>query len=191
MKVIFTQGNPEERYAKTRHNVGFVVADALAQREAVTFTSSTKFSAEIAEYSQNSEKILIVKPTTYYNETGRSFRAILDFYKLAATDVMIIHDELALNFGTLRTRHGGSDAGNNGIKSINTHGGSETIRLRIGIRNSLQGRMGDFDFVLGTFSKDEQTTLHDTIIPKCLEIIDEFVSENYQITSHSLIDTEA
>lgn len=186
MKLIFTQGNPGKEYDGTRHNVGFLIADALATEHSTAFKASTKFFAEIAEYSDSGEKVIIAKPTTFYNETGRSFTAIKQFYKLEETDVLIIHDELALPFGTLRSRAGGADAGNNGIKSVNTHGGTATARLRVGVGNELRGRMGDTDFVLSKFSKDEQATLKNTILPKCLEIVHEFVADNHTVTSHKL-----
>lgn len=188
MKLIFAQGNPGREYDGTRHNVGFLVADILAVRHSTSFKNSTKFFADIAEYSDNGEKVLIAKPSTFYNETGRSFTALKQFYKLDNSDILIVHDELALGFGTLRSRVGGSDAGNNGIKSINTHGGNSTARLRVGIGSELRARMGDTDFVLSRFSQDEQKVLNDTIIPKCLEIIRDFIQDNHTVTSHTLLD---
>ncbi|MEP6710637.1 MAG: aminoacyl-tRNA hydrolase, partial [Candidatus Saccharibacteria bacterium] len=134
MKLIFAQGNPGDQYNTTRHNVGFAILDALAKKFEASFTSKPKFFADIAELNIEGEKILLVKPATFYNETGKSARALVDFYKLApATDVLVVHDDLALPFGTLRTREKGSDAGNNGIKSLNAHLGPDYARLRIGI----------------------------------------------------------
>ncbi len=185
MKLIFTQGNPGQDYAPTRHNVGFMLGDALAEQANTSFKLQAKFFAEIAEYSNEGEKIIIAKPTTFYNETGRSFAAIKQFYKLEESDILIIHDELALPFGTLRSRIGGSDAGNNGIKSINAHGGEKTARLRVGVGNELRARMGDTDFVLGRFSKDERATLVATVIPKSLELIADFTSDNFTHTTHA------
>ncbi len=186
MKIIFAQGNPEARYQTTRHNIGFQVVDTLARDENTSFATKQKFFAEVAEYSVGSDKVLLVKPTTYYNETGRSLRAILDFYKLTPQDVLVVHDELALPFGTLRSRIGGSDAGNNGIKSINANGGTDTARLRIGVGNELRAKMGDVDFVLANFSKAEAATLTATIIPKSLEMIRSFIANDHQITSHTI-----
>lgn len=188
MKLIFTQGNPGQEYATTRHNVGFLVADSLAAKHSTNFLASAKFFAEIAEFSDNGEKVIIAKPTTFYNETGRSFAAIKQFYKIDESDILVIHDELALPFGTLRSRVGGSDAGNNGIKSINAHGGLTTTRLRVGVGNELRARIGDTDFVLSRFSAEEQKTLQDTILPKCLDIIHDFIANNHSITSHKLIN---
>ena len=113
MKVIFAQGNPGRQYAATRHNVGFIILDALA--DGAHFAPKPKFFAEMAETQIAGEKTLLIKPQTFYNETGRSARAILDFYKLDPSDLLVIHDDLALAFGSLRIRDKGSDAGNNGI----------------------------------------------------------------------------
>lgn len=187
MKLVFGQGNPGNEFANTRHNVGFLVLDALADQLDIPFKDTAKFFGQVAEFTKDGEKVILVKPTTFYNETGRSFTAIKQFYKLDNTDILVIHDELALPFGTLRSRIGGTDAGNNGIKSINGGGGDHTKRLRIGVGNELRARMGDTDFVLGRFSQDEQTILKDTILPKALEVIDDFISDNHQVTSHKII----
>lgn len=160
MKVVFAQGNPSTRYATTRHNIGFFMLDMLAEKWGVTFSEKTKFNAFIAEAVQNGEKVLLVKPATFYNETGVAARTLIDFYKLnPATDFLVIHDELALPFGVVRTRLSGSDAGNNGIKSLNAHLGQEYARIRIGIYSSLSSQTDSADFVLGHFTPEEKDTL--------------------------------
>src|SRR6202007_316026 len=116
MKIIFAQGNPGQEYEKTRHNVGFLALDFYADKKTVQFQTKSKFYPDIAELTDGGEKVLLVKPTTFYNETGRAAHALADFYKVDTTDILVIHDELALPFGTLRLREKGSDAGNNGIK---------------------------------------------------------------------------
>jgi len=187
MKLIFAQGNPGDQYAATRHNVGFQVLDDFASKQQASFGPKPKFFADVAEYTNGDEKVLLVKPTTFYNETGRSARALVDFYKLdPATDILVIHDDLALPFGTLRTREKGSDAGNNGIKSLNAHIDHNYARLRIGIYNDLRERMDDADFVLSRFSKEEQETLSSSILPKTSELIVNFLSNSHQNTSHTL-----
>jgi PTH1 family peptidyl-tRNA hydrolase len=172
MKIIFAQGNPEPTYQNTRHNLGFAVLDAFAVKSAVTFTASKKFHADIAELQIPNEKILLVKPTTFYNETGSSARALVDFYKLDTGDLLVLHDELSLPFGTIKTRFDGSDAGNNGIKSLNTHIGPNYARIRLGIYNSLRDQMNDADFVLGKFSKAEREAL-----PRITEQAHAFISD--------------
>jgi PTH1 family peptidyl-tRNA hydrolase len=186
MKLIFAQGNPGPDYATTRHNVGWQVLDALASTQAATFSPKPKFLADIAELSLAGEKILLVKPQTFYNETGRSARALIDFYKIDPIDVLVIHDELALPLGTIRVREQGSDAGNNGIKSLNAHLGSNYSRIRIGIANEQLNRIPAADFVLGRFTADEQGQLTKNIIPKALEMIDQFCHGTLAATSHTL-----
>jgi len=186
MKLIFAQGNPDEQYSATRHNVGFQVLEAFAAKQGTAFKAKPKFLANIAELSKEGEKVLLVKPTTFYNETGQSARTLVDFYKLnPATDVLVIHDDLALPFGTLRTREKGSDAGNNGIKSLNAHIGHEYARLRIGIYNDLRDRMDDADFVLSRFSKEEAEALLLDIFKKTDQIIESFLNGSFKTTTHN------
>lgn len=160
MKIIFAQGNPGTQYARTRHNVGFLLLDVYADQHQATWKLEKKFNAEIATTTIAGEKILFVKPLSFYNETGRVARALVDFNKVTpATDVLVLHDELALPFGEVRIRNKGSDAGNNGIKSLNAHLGQEYTRIRIGIWSELRDRMDDADFVLSAFTGAELTTL--------------------------------
>lgn len=187
MKLIFGLGNPDDRYAGTRHNIGFSVLDAFAASRGVAFAQKDRFRALVAELPGD-EKVVLAKPTTYYNLVGESLRAIMDFYKLAPGDVLVVHDELALPFGTLRTRIGGSDAGNNGIKSVNLHGGSQTVRLRIGVGNEQRALVGDTDFVLGRFSSQESDMLADRLLPKALDVIEDFISQRHEVTTHVLGD---
>lgn len=187
MKFIFAQGNPGLEYAKTRHNVGFMALDVYADKNGAAFKPKSKFIADIAELAIDGEKALLIKPSTFYNETGRCARAILDFYKESPENFLVIHDELALPLGTLRAREKGSDAGNNGIKSLNAHIGESYGRIRVGIANDSLEYAGAHDFVLGTFSQDEAKTLERTILPKITELIDDFVRGTHQVTSHSLL----
>lgn len=184
MKIILAQGNPGPQYSATRHNVGWLVLDALVGE--ASFGPKPKFFANIAELTIAGEKVLLVKPQTFYNETGRSARAILDFYKAAPQDLLVIHDDLALPLGTLRIREKGSDAGNNGIKSLSSHLGPEYMRLRIGVYNELRDRMHDADFVLANFSKDEREALQKNIIPKTHELIESFCKNALEVASYSL-----
>ena len=183
MKLIFAQGNPGTDYTQTRHNVGFSVLDDFAASRAASFQPKDKFKALVAELQINDEKVLLAKPQTFYNETGQSARAIIDFYKLdPAQDVLVIHDELALPFGTIRTRGQGSDAGNNGIKSLNSHIGSQYNRLRIGIANDDLAERDAAEFVLSRFTPTETEQLPD-IITKSLRTINDFLSGNLAHTT--------
>lgn len=187
MKIIFAQGNPGAQYANTRHNVGFLIADTLVAQHKAEFIKKPKFHADIAELQIAGEKVLVVKPATFYNETGQSARKIVDFYKVdTGTDLLAIHDDLALPLGTLRVREKGRDAGNNGIKSLNAHLGSGFTRVRVGIYNDLRDRIHDADFVLSNFTKPEADTLKESITPKVIELIESFCTGNIEATSHKL-----
>jgi PTH1 family peptidyl-tRNA hydrolase len=172
MKIIFAQGNPGNEFTLTRHNVGFNLIDRLARQQGAIFSPKPKFHAEMADATIEGERILLVKPTTYYNETGRAARALVDFYKLDPVhDFLVIHDDLALPFGVIRTRPSGSDAGNNGIKSLNAHLGEQYNRIRVGIYNELRDRIPDADFVLAKFTREEAEQL-----PKLSEHAEQFVT---------------
>ena len=184
MKLLFAQGNPGRQYARTRHNTGFITLDALAEAQGGLWSTQTKFRADIAEITIEGEKLLLVKPLSFYNETGQVARALIDFYKLnPAEDVLVIHDELALPFGTIRVRQKGSDAGNNGIKSLNAHLGQDYARIRIGIWNERRDLMDDADFVLSAFSGEEAKQLNELAISTVKPIIRQFVEGKLETTS--------
>lgn len=182
MKVIFAQGNPGSRYAKTRHNVGWQFLDSYAKSKKLKFAAKPKFMADVAEITTADGKALLVKPMTFYNQTGQSARAIADFYKLEAGDFLIVCDDLALPIGTIRTRIGGSSAGNNGIKSLNAHLGEATARARIGTYNQ-DLPAGALANVLGKFSRKDAAVIKsqtDTVA----DIIDSFIDGNFTTTTH-------
>ena len=186
MKVILALGNPGEKYVHTRHNAGFLVIDQLAAEQGVQFSNKPKFSADIAELNMSGEKILLVKPTTYYNEVGISARAILGFYKLTLNDLLIIHDDTDLDFGKIRVRKGGRDAGSNGLKSLHAHIGADFWHIRIGTDNLLRRQIGDVDFVLSKFNADEQKILRDWTIPEAIKLIVTFLDDTIEPLSVKL-----
>ena len=187
MKVIFAQGNPEPHYEKTRHNTGFMVLNTLVDQLNAKWVTKTKLQAHIAEVSIEGTKTLLVKPTTFYNDSGMSARAVVDFYKLdAKDDLMVLHDDLALPFGTVRVRKKGSDAGNNGIKSLNSHIGPDYTRMRIGIWSEKRDLVDDADFVLSKFTSIESKKMRDDIIPYSIRLIEQFVAGNLTTTSHKI-----
>jgi len=135
------------------------------------------------------EKILLVKPTTFYNNTGLSIKALINFYKLNPDrDLLIVHDDLVLPFGTIRTRQKGSHAGNNGIKSINAQIGINYHRVRIGTRTVNYGSSTDSDFVMTKFNQTEQKMLEKIIIPTVIDILIAFSSDKFNSTSYKLLD---
>lgn len=162
--LIIGLGNPGAEYARTRHNAGFLALDFLAATFAAPeFRVEEKFFALLSSVLVNGKKIMLVKPTTYMNESGQAVRALLDFYKLEPKDIIIIHDDLDIAPGTLRTTESSRAAGNNGVESIIEHLGTQDffrIRLGIGRPVEVQGVcMPAHDYVLGRFSDEESATL--------------------------------
>lgn len=187
MKIIFAQGNPGTKYKGTRHNIGHDYLDTLAQQWGISFVDKPKFQAQIAETTRRGEKVMLVKPTTYYNETGLSARALIDFYKLdPAKDFVVIHDELMLPFGTIRTREKGRDAGNNGIKSLNAHIGTTHNRIRVGVYHETRNQIHDADFVLGKFSAQEQSELP-KVFAAITQFVEQFVNNAFAATKISVL----
>jgi peptidyl-tRNA hydrolase, PTH1 family len=155
MKLIIGLGNIGPHYEGTRHNAGFAALDAFAGQHGFEWVTKDKFKATVAEGVIDGEKVLLAKPTTYYNLAGEAARILKDFYKIENSDILVVHDELDLPYGTVRARSGGSDAGNNGMKSIATHVGTDVARVRIGIANEHLATTDSADFVLSRPSKEE------------------------------------
>ena len=186
MKIIFAQGNPGLKYETTRHNIGALLLGLYAKERQATWKDQAKFQALIAEVPTATEKTLLVFPQTYYNDTGICARRLIDFYKIdPQQDLLVLHDDLALPFGTLRTRAKGSDAGNNGIKSLNSHLGEAYHRLRIGIQTERPAGLRDVDYVLGRFRDEELTTIKKTLAPTVFTIIDDFIAGSMALTSQT------
>lgn len=183
MKLIFALGNPEARYSGTRHNIGFTVADQFVADHDAAWKQATKHKALVASLQIGESKVIVAKPTTYYNLVGESYQALTHYYGIDPTDVLIVHDDLALDYGTIRTRLGGSGGGSKGIRSLNAHGGDATVRLRIGIGNSLLEQVDAADFVLGKFSQTEQQQLP-AVIERSSELIEQFVAGHLELTTH-------
>ncbi|NQY95929.1 MAG: aminoacyl-tRNA hydrolase [Henriciella sp.] len=154
MHIFVGQGNPAPKYLRTRHNLGFMVMDAIASDYGFGPWRS-KFQSQISEGKVGGEKVLLMKPDTYYNETGRAAQAALQFYKLSAADVTVFHDEIDLAPGRTRVKRGGGHSGNNGIRSMIAHVGAEVRRVRMGV-----GHPGDksrvMPYVLSEFAKADE-----------------------------------
>ncbi|MDD6133362.1 MAG: aminoacyl-tRNA hydrolase [Selenomonadaceae bacterium] len=139
MKIVAGLGNPGSEYEKTKHNVGFMFVDALAEKLGVTDWKD-KFDAKIGEARIGAEKVLLVKPQTYMNESGQAIGPLMNFYKLGAEDLIVVHDDMDIPAGTIRIRKKGSAGGHNGIKSVLAHVGDEHFaRVRIGIGRPIPG----------------------------------------------------
>ncbi len=161
MQLWVGLGNPGAQYAMNRHNVGFMAADAIAEVHGFS-PPARKFQGWVQEGRLGSAKILLLKPATFMNESGRSIRAALDFYKLDVDAVTVFHDELDLAPFKVKVKRGGGAAGQNGIRSAIQHVGADFRRVRIGI-----GHPGHKDrvtgYVLGNYAKSEIEPLSDLL----------------------------
>ncbi|HUF00804.1 MAG TPA: aminoacyl-tRNA hydrolase [Gaiellaceae bacterium] len=153
--LIAGLGNPGPRHERDRHNVGWVVVDELARRHGGSFRS--KFSGRLAETRIGDARVALLRPETYMNESGRSISAAARFFKVAAEDVLVVHDDVDLEVGRLQARLGGGLAGHNGLRSIaQALGGADFLRLRIGVGRPERGDRRDIaDYVLAPFEAHE------------------------------------
>jgi PTH1 family peptidyl-tRNA hydrolase len=132
MRLIVGLGNPGTRYIRNRHNIGFVIANAIARRHGFS-AYRDRFKGELAEGTVAGEKRLLLKPQTFMNDSGESVLAAMSFYKIRPEEILVIHDELDLRPGKVRVKRGGGSAGHNGLRSIDALVGPDYWRLRIGI----------------------------------------------------------
>jgi PTH1 family peptidyl-tRNA hydrolase len=157
-KIIVGLGNPEIRYELTKHNVGWLALDSLENEFSLSWRE--KFKGEFADINVNGEKFIILKPKTYMNLSGESVVPAATFYKVSPEDILVIHDELDLPFGTLGLKKGGGLAGHNGLKSIaGLLGSQDFLRLRIGIGRPKNGSVSSW--VLSNFSSEQEPLLGD------------------------------
>ncbi len=175
MTLIVGLGNPDFKYKNNRHNVGFMVIDKLINDHNCTHINKAAFKGELYK----SKNILFLKPYTYMNLSGESVRAVSDYYK--PDQIIVIHDDLDLPFGTLRYKKGGGHGGHNGLRSIDSHIGKEYIRVRIGIGKP-DNKDDVANFVLSDFPKSQKNTLEE-IIDTSLKAIKGLINEELSTIS--------
>lgn len=160
MKVIVGLGNPGKEYETTRHNAGFLFSDFLRTKwEFPEFSEEKKFSSQISGATRSIEKYLLVKPTTFMNRSGDAVSATMSFYKLSPDDLLVIHDDLDIPFGSWKTSKGSGAAGHNGISDIIGKIGTKDFRrIRIGIGRP-EGDRDPADYVLDRFTPEEAARL--------------------------------
>jgi PTH1 family peptidyl-tRNA hydrolase len=159
MRLFVGLGNPGARYARNRHNIGFMAVEAIARAHGAG-PWRRRFQGEVAEAAIGGERVLILKPETYVNESGRAVSEAQRFFKIPLDDVTVFYDELDLPQGKLRVKVGGGNAGHNGLRSITAHSGNDYRRIRLGI-----GHPGHKDLVqghvLGDFAKADAPWVED------------------------------
>ncbi len=161
MQFFVGLGNPGAKYAQNRHNVGFMALDEIASAHGFSDWRA-KFQGQVAEGVLGGEKVVLLKPETFMNNSGQSVGAAIRFFKVPPGDVVVFHDEIDLAPGKIRVKAGGGHAGHNGLRSLHAHIGADYRRVRIGV-----GHPGHKDrvpgYVLSDFSKSDQTWLDDVI----------------------------
>lgn len=154
--LVVGLGNPGPQYAKTRHNLGFMVADLLAARMGGQFKVHKRSGAEIVTGRLGHRPVVLAKPRTYMNESGRQVGPLAKFYSVMPTDLIVIHDELDIDFGRIRLKLGGGEGGHNGLRSVASSLGTKNFqRVRIGVGRP-PGRKDPAAYVLETFSAAER-----------------------------------
>ena len=163
-KLIVGLGNPEPKYDRTRHNIGFEVIDELAKVWGISLSENRRFNALAGEGRSPVGKIYLLKPLTYMNRSGQAIRAAIDWYKLPPESVLTIYDDMDLPLGRLRLRESGSAGGHNGMKSTIAHLGTQNFpRLRLGIGRPRAVSGETVSHVLGKFAPDEAPTVRDLL----------------------------
>lgn len=161
MKLIVGLGNYGAEYAKTRHNIGFMTADRIAEKLAVDFTKE-KFHAMVAETNVNGGKVMLMKPLTYMNKSGLAVAEAANFYKLDLSDILVIYDDMDMTCGQLKIKKKGSGGGHRGIGDIISCLGSDQIsRIKIGIDHPIHGSV--VDFVLKPFTFEEREKIEPSL----------------------------
>ena len=160
--LIVGLGNPGKKYENTRHNFGFMIVRAFAEKRGWTFKKDRDLKGEVTSGSEGDVKIFLLLPTTYMNLSGQAVRKVIDFYKINPANLIVVSDDVALDFASFRFRDKGSAGGHNGLKDIESHlGTQEYQRLRIGIGDREHGLLEDY--VLSAFNAEEQKLLPDVI----------------------------
>ncbi|MFI9778869.1 aminoacyl-tRNA hydrolase [Streptomyces sp. NPDC051956] len=181
--LIVGLGNPGPEYAMNRHNVGFMVADLLAERIGGKFKRAGKAQAQVLEGrigapGPQNRRVILAKPMSFMNVSGGPVTGLRDFYKVPVGNIVAIHDELDIDYGTMRLKLGGGDNGHNGLKSITKSMGADYHRVRFGIGRP-PGRMQVADFVLKDFSSTERKEL-DYLVDRAADAVECLVTEGLE-----------
>lgn len=174
--LIVGLGNPGGEYDGTRHNVGFACADEFVAKNGDMggWIAKKDLKCLVSTGRLGETRVIVVKPTTFMNLSGEAIRAVSDFYKTHPNQTIVVHDELDIPFGQIRTRVGGSSAGHNGIKSLIDHIGEDFGRVRVGVGPKTPEQIDSADFVLGKFARDQQAEVP-TLKREVTAILTEYV----------------
>jgi len=183
--LIVGLGNPGKTYDDTRHNIGFKVVKALAEKHKISFRSSLfRMKGSVGEGIVSEKKAQLLLPLTFMNESGRAVRKAVDYYQLPLGHLIVVVDDVDLPFGTLRLREKGSSGGHKGLKSIEAHLGTQDYtRLKVGVGGREKGDLADY--VLGKFTKEEQSALSE-IIDRAVMALELWIAEGAEPASQKV-----
>ena len=181
-QLIIGLGNPGIEYELTRHNIGFIAVDSLAQKWQISL--SQKFKGLFGEYSVHGNHTRILKPLTYMNRSGEAVLACSAFFKIAPADILVVHDDLDLAYGSLTFKSAGGHGGHNGLRSIISLLGTDQFsRLRLGIGRP-QGKMAPSSYVLARYDQEQEDVLED-FITLAVEAMGKFAQDGFQIAANA------
>lgn len=173
--LIIGLGNPGKEYDSSRHNIGFAVLDEFAiKNDFPGWVAKKDLKCQLTSQNMGENRVILCKPATFMNNSGEAAQAVQRFYRVYNQNTLAVYDELAIPFGSLRTRLGGSDAGHNGVKSLIQHIGDDFGRLRIGVGSDMAKKADTADFVLSKFDKKERADLP-LIIREANAVITEYI----------------
>lgn len=182
MYLIVGLGNPGIRYKLTRHNIGFIVIDALAEHLQVSLQPDD-FNSISGKSKIGDHDVLLVKPQTFMNLSGQSVQPLMSYYKISPENILVIHDDVDLPFSKMKMQKNRSHSGHNGVRDIHEKIGSDYARLRLGVGRPILPQMTVADFVLQNFSNEEQSLLGEFIGQACDAVLD-FIEESFEIAQN-------
>lgn len=164
--MVVGLGNPGRRYARTRHNAGFLVVERLAERWGIDPARRAQSNALVGDGRVRDASVILVRPQSFMNLSGQPVRALMDFYKLTPDKLLVVHDEIDLPFGVVRVKSGGGHGGHNGLRDLSRHLGPDYGRVRVGVGRPPEG-WDAADYVLGAWTEDEAATLPTVVDQAC------------------------
>ena len=186
--AVIGLGNPGAEYQKSRHNMGFWLVDALAEQESLTFKENKQFHAQVSHMQRKERNFLLIKPTSYMNESGKFLSPLLSYFDCVPSDSIVVHDEIAFPLGQLKISQNKGAGGHNGVKSVISSIGSSFVRFRVGIGMKAQPEVKLADFVLSKLSKQEWALLQtskDRLCKSLLHLLDHGVDATMNLVNQT------
>ena len=182
MLLLVGLGNPGSNYTNTRHNIGFKIIDAINQNFGLS-KQKPKFKGLLTMGNIGNEKVYAIKPLTFMNNSGTCIRELIEYFKIDSSDIIVFHDDLDIEFGKIKAKFGGSDAGHNGIASLDKFIGKDYSRVRVGIGKPQKIKVNDF--VLSDFNEEEITKL-DELFAKIISSLELLIKKKLDLFSSKI-----